>query len=54
MEYKLYRSSPTGDINYVLLIQDSGISSIPMDVSNMEYRAYLEWVAKGNQPLPAD
>jgi hypothetical protein len=53
-QYKLYRSRPTGNIDYVLLIQGSEISSIPMDADNMDYRAYLDWVAKGNQPLPAD
>lgn len=53
-QYKLYRSPLSGEVDYVLLVQDSGISSIPMDESNMDYRIYLEWVAQGNEPLPAD
>jgi hypothetical protein len=53
-QYKLYRSPFSSEVDYVLLIQDTGISSIPMDVNNMDYRVYLEWVSKGNQPLPAD
>jgi hypothetical protein len=27
---------------------------IPFDPDNTDYQAYLEWVAEGNTPLPAD
>jgi hypothetical protein len=27
---------------------------IPFDTANTDYQAYLEWLAKGNEPLPAD
>lgn len=53
-QYKLCRSLLSGEVDCVLLIQDSGISTIPMDKLNMDYRIYLEWVAQGNEPLPAD
>ena len=27
---------------------------IPFDPQNVDYQAYLAWVAQGNTPLPAD
>ncbi len=27
---------------------------IPFDEANTDYQAYLKWIEKGNQPLPAD
>jgi hypothetical protein len=27
---------------------------IPFDPGNTDYQAYLQWLAEGNEPLPAD
>lgn len=35
----------------ILRITDS--TFIPLDPANRDYREYLEWVAAGNEPLPA-
>ena len=36
----------------VLRLADNAF--IPFDEGNTDYRAYLAWLAAGNEPLPAD
>lgn len=36
----------------VIRIADNAF--IPFDPANMDYQAYLEWLAEGNEPLPVD
>lgn len=36
----------------VLRIADG--TSIPLCDANADYKMYLQWLAEGNQPLPAD
>ena len=38
----------------VLCTKDGKTCQIPFDPSNKDYQEYLEWVAEGNTPLPAD
>jgi hypothetical protein len=48
--YKLINTPSGGQI--VLRTTDN--ANIPFDPANTDYQAYLEWVAAGNEPLPAD
>ena len=38
--------------DFILRVADEAI--IPQDSENRDYREYLEWVAEGNTPDPAD
>ena len=38
----------------VLRTKDGVTCQIPFDSGNTDYQEYLEWVAEGNTPLPAD
>ena len=53
MTYKLIASlRPNEDVNVVLRLSDN--TFIPFDPANNDYQAYLQWLAEGNEPLPAD
>ena len=39
----------------IIVILDNDIQmSIPFDLTNTDYQAYLKWVSEGNTPEPAD
>jgi hypothetical protein len=38
--------------NCIKRVADNAV--IPFDPANTDYQKYLEWLAEGNEPLPAD
>jgi hypothetical protein len=50
--YKLIKNPITGEIKMVKRIDDNAF--IPFDPANTDYQEYLEWIAAGNEPEPAD
>lgn len=51
---KLINSAETNELAGVLLVIDGIEYSVPISNGNRYYQEYLEWVAEGNTPLPAD
>ena len=43
-----------GEVSCVQKQDGNILLSIPFDPDNTDYQEYLNWVAEGNQPLPAD
>ncbi|MEY3105223.1 MAG: uncultured phage MedDCM-OCT-S45-C4 [Pseudomonadota bacterium] len=51
----MYKKTPItifGESQSVIRVSDN--ASIPFDPANNDYQIYLQWLAEGNQPLPAD
>ena len=51
--YKLTGNDSFGE-KIRAIIRTTDNASIPLDEKNMDYQAYLAWVAEGNTPDPAD
>jgi hypothetical protein len=52
--YKLLANprNPLETLNVIKRLSDGAF--IPLDPANVDYQAYLAWLAEGNEPLPAD
>ena len=50
ISYRLQNHPFTGKLDSILL-EDK---TIPLDPANTDYQEYLEWVAEGNTPEPAE
>jgi hypothetical protein len=50
--YKLLKNPRTNEIASILRLDDG--ACIPLSEGNTDYQAYLEWLAEGNTPLPAE
>lgn len=51
-QYKEYKSELTKKVSGILRLSDN--ACIPFDPDNIDYQAYLAWLAQGNTPLPPD
>jgi hypothetical protein len=52
--YKLIKNPNNGETCFVCRIEGNIHTYIPFVQDNTDYQAYLEWLAKGNTPEPAD
>lgn len=52
--YKQYKNIITGKVDEYGIIRTLDNVCIPFDPDNVDYQAYLAWLAEGNEPLPAD
>jgi hypothetical protein len=50
--YKLVNNSYGGTSQMIQRLSDNAF--IPFDEANTDYQEYLEWIAAGNEPEPAD
>ena len=52
MDYQEIMNLMTNEVSAIRRLSDG--ACIPLDENNSDYQRYLEWLAKGNEPLPPD
>ena len=50
----MYRLINDDNGNLIGVVNTNTLLSIPINAANRHYQEYLEWVAEGNTPLPAE
>lgn len=50
----MYKKVTLKGVDQALVQRLSDTAFIPFDPANADYKAYLAWLAQGNEPLPAD
>ena len=51
--YKLHNFE--GQLSSITVVKDNGeVWNFPIHLDNTDYQEYLQWVAEGNTPEPAD
>jgi len=53
MNYQLINNID-GTVACIKQTRGINVLMIPLDENNTDYQEYLEWLAEGNTPLPAD
>ena len=52
--YKVGEFQSDAGVKHTSIVRVTDGAAIPTDPANSDYQAYLNWVAEGNTPLPAD
>ena len=52
--YKQLRNLDTNEVQTNCICRVFDGATIPFDPANTDYQEYLEWVAEGNTPEPAE